>query len=186
MIELDELLKKTGLSSADDSANTIFSQIVNLFRRVTNPKSAEFAAMITPDGLPVIAPKVELGDEPGEVELVRHDDALRLLNDVLMRWATRFGWCSTAWTRRSRASLRPRFQPSARSCAWPGIATRRPGGRPEPLQTPASPERRSPSSLRSVLRLTPGATDGPRLHPSPFPRADSSASRASLKPWRVG
>jgi hypothetical protein len=33
MTELDELLKKTGLSSADDSANTIFSQIVNLFRR---------------------------------------------------------------------------------------------------------------------------------------------------------
>ena len=59
MTELDELLKKTGLSSADDSANTIFSQIVNLFRRVTNPKSAEFAATITPDGLPVIAPKVE-------------------------------------------------------------------------------------------------------------------------------
>jgi hypothetical protein len=56
---------------------------VNLFRRVTNPKSAELAATITADGLPVIAPRVELGDAQAQRELVRHDDALRLLNDVL-------------------------------------------------------------------------------------------------------
>jgi hypothetical protein len=83
MIELDAVLKKTGLSSADDSASTIFSQIVNLFRRITKPKSAELSATITPDGLPVIAPRIEFGDAPGTDELVRHDEALRLLNDVL-------------------------------------------------------------------------------------------------------
>lgn len=83
MTELDELLKKTGLDSADDSAGTIFSQIVNLFRRLMNPKSAEVAASITADGLPVIAPRIELSDAPGSQELVRHDEALRLLNDVL-------------------------------------------------------------------------------------------------------
>lgn len=83
MKELDALLRKTGLHSADDSASTIFSQIVNLFRRLANPKSAEIAGTITADGLPVIAPRVELGDAPEAEELVRHDDALRLLNDVL-------------------------------------------------------------------------------------------------------
>lgn len=83
MTELEGLLKRTGLDSADDSASTIFSQIVNLFRRVTNPKSAEIAATITADGLPVIGPRIELGDVPPQQELVRHDDALRLLNDVL-------------------------------------------------------------------------------------------------------
>jgi hypothetical protein len=83
MSELDALLRKTGLSSKDDSASSIFSQIVNLFRRITNPKTAEIAATITADGLPVIAPRVEFGDPSESQELVRHDDALRLLNDVL-------------------------------------------------------------------------------------------------------
>lgn len=83
MEELDSLLKSTGLSSADGSASTVFSQIVNLFRRLTNPKSAEVAVTITADGLPVIAPRVEFGDGEIAETLVRHDDALRLLNDVL-------------------------------------------------------------------------------------------------------
>ena len=113
--ELDSLLKRTGLHSADDSASTIFSQIVNLFRRLTNPKAAEVAATITADGLPVIAPKIEFGDAPGVEYLVRHDDALRLLNDVLdeagrATWVpgssrTRPGWvrwCLTRFRRRRR------------------------------------------------------------------------------------
>lgn len=84
MSELDALLRKTGLSSSDDSASTIFSQIVNLFRRILNPKSAEFTATITPDGLPIIVPKVEFGETPdSEPATVRHDEALRLLNEVL-------------------------------------------------------------------------------------------------------
>lgn len=83
MNDLDALLQKTGLRSADDSAGTIFSQIVNLFRRMTNPKSAGVAATITSEGLPVITPHLELGDAPGIEELIRHDEALRLLNDVL-------------------------------------------------------------------------------------------------------
>jgi hypothetical protein len=82
MIELDRLLKRTGLSSADDSANTIFSQIVNLVRRLTNPRSASIQVAITAEGLPVIAPQIEFGDVQ-EAPLIRHDEALRLLNDVL-------------------------------------------------------------------------------------------------------
>ncbi len=82
MEALDALLRKTGLRSSDDSPNTIFSQIVNLVRRLMNPKSAEVSMTITPEGLPIVAPRVELGDQEPE-ELVRHDEALRLLNDVL-------------------------------------------------------------------------------------------------------
>lgn len=82
MVELDRLLRKTGLHSDDDTASTVFSQIVNLFRRLMNPRSAELAVTLTPEGLPIIAPRVEFGDAPDD-ELVRHDDALRLLNRVL-------------------------------------------------------------------------------------------------------
>lgn len=83
MEELDALLKKTGLSSPDDSANTIFSLVVNLFRRLTNPDSVEVTTTITPDGLPIVTPRVTFGDDPAPEELIRHDEALRLLNDVL-------------------------------------------------------------------------------------------------------
>jgi hypothetical protein len=83
MEELDTLLTKTGLRSFDDSASTVFSQIVNLVKRITNPKSAQITATISPDGLPIVAPSVELGDAPGPQELVRHDEALRLMNNVL-------------------------------------------------------------------------------------------------------
>lgn len=84
MLELEALLKRTGLDSADDSPSTIFNQVMNLVRRLTRPRSAEIAATITPDGLPVVAPRIEFGEDPGPEELVRHDDALRLLNEVLL------------------------------------------------------------------------------------------------------
>ena len=84
MKALDTLLTKTGLRSADDTASAIFSQIVNLFKRLAHPASAELAITITPDGLPIITPHVEFDATTGAPEtLVRHDDALRLLNDVL-------------------------------------------------------------------------------------------------------
>ncbi len=84
MKQLDALLKKTGLRSPDDTASAIFSQIVNLFRRITNSQSADVIVTITPDGLPIITPHVEFGDPDGDQpDLVRHDEALRLLDDVL-------------------------------------------------------------------------------------------------------
>lgn len=88
MFELDDLLKRTGLRSVDDSANTIFSQIVNLFRRLMNPRSVDVAITIDPNGLPIIAPRVEFGDEEAapdsvEREQIPHEEALGLLNKVL-------------------------------------------------------------------------------------------------------
>ena len=69
----------------DDSPNTVFSQVVNLVRRITNPKSVSAAVTVLPIGMPVMVPKVELGDPtpPAEPGLVTHEEALQLLNEVL-------------------------------------------------------------------------------------------------------
>jgi hypothetical protein len=55
MFELDELLQKVGLRSADDSPSTVFSLLVNLFKRLMNPKATEVVITPRPDGLPFIA-----------------------------------------------------------------------------------------------------------------------------------
>jgi hypothetical protein len=87
MRELDELLKKVGLRSVDDSAGTIFSAIVNLFRRLTNPKAAEVAVSVSPQGLPLVVPRMEFESPSQAVDhephLIRHEEALALLNRVL-------------------------------------------------------------------------------------------------------
>jgi len=86
MHELQDLLRKTGLLSADDSPGTIFAQLVNLYRRITTPKAAEVSMTITPHGIPLVVPRVEF-EEPKLAEreeaIVRHDEALGLLNQVL-------------------------------------------------------------------------------------------------------
>jgi hypothetical protein len=83
--QLDTLLRRVDLRSMDDSPNTIFSQVVNLVRRITNPKSVSAAVTLLPTGMPVMVPKVELGDPtpPAEPGLVTHEEALQLLNEVL-------------------------------------------------------------------------------------------------------
>ncbi len=84
MDELHDLLTKTGLRSNDSEANTIFSQVANLFRRFTNLDAAEVTVAMTPQGLPIITPRVEFGaQEDEEPQMVAHDTALSLLDAVL-------------------------------------------------------------------------------------------------------
>jgi hypothetical protein len=85
MEELHELLTETGLRSADSGANTVFSQVANLFRRLAKPvDAAEVTVAMTPQGLPIITPRVEFGAKgSAEPRLVEHDRALSLLNEVL-------------------------------------------------------------------------------------------------------
>lgn len=85
MYELDELLQKVELRSSDDSPSTVFSQLVNLFRRLMNPKATEFVITPRPDGLPIVAGRVEFEQPstPDDVEFVAHDDALALLDRTL-------------------------------------------------------------------------------------------------------
>ncbi len=83
MTELDRLLSSTGLRSADDTPNTVFSRIVNLFRRISDPKAVEAAITLGPNGIPILTPRIELGEGEPSGELVEHDYALGVLNDVI-------------------------------------------------------------------------------------------------------
>lgn len=83
---LDTLLKGVGLRSADDTAQTIFSQLVSHLKRFFGPKAAEQTVSFTQDGMPIITHRVEFEEKPPVATtdgLVRHDDALRLLNEAL-------------------------------------------------------------------------------------------------------
>jgi hypothetical protein len=86
LYELDDLLRRVGLRSPDDSPATVFSQIVNLFRRLMNPKATEVVVTPRPDGLPIVAARVEFekpDSGPAEVQFVSHDEALTLLDRAL-------------------------------------------------------------------------------------------------------
>lgn len=86
MIQLDALLTRIGLRSPDDTAETVFSKVVNVFSRVLKPKSAEVSLSLSESGIPVVAPKLEFGDEPassGPGDHVPHEVALKLLNEAL-------------------------------------------------------------------------------------------------------
>lgn len=89
MKRLDHLLQSVGLRSADDTAQTIFSQLVNHLKSLFRPRAAEQTVTFTEVGMPIVTHRVEFDDEPGtgiadSDGLVRHDDALRLLNDALI------------------------------------------------------------------------------------------------------
>jgi hypothetical protein len=84
--KLDSLLKKTGLRSPDDSANTVFTKVVNVLSRIAHPKSAQVGITLSEQGIPVITPKVEFGsDEKAQhpVEVIAHEKALQALDECL-------------------------------------------------------------------------------------------------------
>lgn len=90
MKRLDALLMSVGLRAADDTPQTIFSQVVNRLKQLLRLKSVEQTTTFSQEGMPVLSAKVEFHDglqeHPAEqrvVGLVRHDDALRLLQTIL-------------------------------------------------------------------------------------------------------
>jgi hypothetical protein len=88
MMSLDDLLHRVGLRTADDTAQTTFSQVVNRIKRLFRLKSIEQTTTFSQEGMPVLTHKAEFheGDadeEPQVADLVRHDDALRLLDETL-------------------------------------------------------------------------------------------------------
>lgn len=83
---LHETLTRIGLRSADDSAGTVFSKLVNLINRLLRPTSAEVGLSLTEAGMPVITPKLEFGQADGinkQQEIVHHEDAFAILNACL-------------------------------------------------------------------------------------------------------
>ena len=85
--KLDTMLVKRELRSKDDSVDTIFSRLSNMFRRFTNPKGAGVDISINEFGMPSLMPKIEFEDTEieidGESELFDYDAALSLLNNAL-------------------------------------------------------------------------------------------------------
>jgi hypothetical protein len=84
--KLDSLLTDAGLRSKDDSAQTIFSKLVNLFGGLTHPKSIQVDFSMSETGLPVMSPKLQFeAPQPGDdaPAVIPHEKALSLLNDAL-------------------------------------------------------------------------------------------------------
>jgi hypothetical protein len=86
MRRLDALLVSVGLRSSDDSAQTIFSKLVNVFSRFTSPKSAEVQLTLSESGIPVVTPKLEFESEhpsSDRPDVIPHENALGDLNAAL-------------------------------------------------------------------------------------------------------
>lgn len=87
MNELDKLLSAVGLRTHDATATTVFSQLTNLLRRFTKPKSAEVAFSVTDTGMPVVTPRVEFSDlcsqEDTAQTIINNDDAMSILNQAI-------------------------------------------------------------------------------------------------------
>ena len=86
MRELDSLLIGIGLRSSDDSAETIFSKLINVFSRLLHPKSAEVAFSLSETGIPVIAPKLQFDTPPASADpedVIPHERALGDLNAAM-------------------------------------------------------------------------------------------------------
>ncbi len=87
LVELDKLLSAVGLRTKDATAITVFSQLTNLLRRFTQPKSAEVAFSVTDTGMPIVTPKVEFADifpqEENTQSTINSDDAMTVLNNAI-------------------------------------------------------------------------------------------------------
>ncbi len=87
MNELDKLLSAVGLRTHDATATTVFSQLTNLLRRFTQPKSAEVTFSVTDIGMPVVTPKIEFADlcpqEEKTQKIINSDEAMSLLNQAI-------------------------------------------------------------------------------------------------------
>jgi len=83
---IDSMLVQVGLRSQDDSAETVFSKLVNVFTRFLRPKAAEIGLTLSEAGIPVITPKLQFGpEEPhsDSPDLIPHEKALTDLNAAL-------------------------------------------------------------------------------------------------------
>ncbi|MEH0933110.1 P-loop ATPase, Sll1717 family, partial [Micromonospora sp. CPCC 205558] len=86
MRRLETILKEAQLRSHDDSAPSAWERVVRFLHPRRQVKAAEAGIEITPEGLPSLTGRVELEDRQrgaDEKPIVRHDDALRLLNRIL-------------------------------------------------------------------------------------------------------
>ena len=77
--ELKNTLDYMGLSSVDVSPSTIFGNLYNLVRRLTNPTAVETQFTVTETGMPVVTPRIEMGPQKEEGSEIYTDDFLATL-----------------------------------------------------------------------------------------------------------
>jgi hypothetical protein len=83
---IDEFLKRVGLRSLDDSAQTIFSKIVSGLIGLITPRALQMGLSVSETGIPVITPRVEFGAAPQTQEypeLIAHEEGFGILNRAL-------------------------------------------------------------------------------------------------------
>ena len=86
MYQLDKLLKNTQLRSPNDTASSVFGRISSTVSRFLNPRSAGVELTFSESGIPIITPKLELGDAMSanaDIEITPHEEALGLLEKAL-------------------------------------------------------------------------------------------------------
>jgi hypothetical protein len=87
MKTLDRLLRDADLRSGDDAAETIFAKIVNRVKRlIPGLRAIEGKATSSTEGIPILTGRLEFGKpetETVDAEIVRPDDALRLLQKIV-------------------------------------------------------------------------------------------------------
>ena len=85
--KLSRLLEDSGLKSKDGMAETIFGRLINSVQKAfRGPTAADMEFTFSESGIPIVKPRVEFGKQDKqeqEVAEVRHEVALKLLNDCL-------------------------------------------------------------------------------------------------------
>lgn len=83
MRDLKNTLDYLGLSATDVSPETIFGNLHSLVTRLTSPKSVEVGMTVTETGMPVVTPKIDLGPDRDQGELIYNGDFLRFLDKAI-------------------------------------------------------------------------------------------------------
>ena len=85
---LEALLNRIGLLDSGESANTVFSRLVEWLRANAAPKELGMEITFNEFGIPVYTPKIVIGkkeksDEQVPIEMVSHDEAFSILDTAL-------------------------------------------------------------------------------------------------------
>lgn len=81
--ELNNTLEHLGLSTTDVSPETIFGNLYSLVKRLTSPNSIELGLTVTESAMPVVTPKIELGPEKEQGQLIYNGDFLKVLDRAI-------------------------------------------------------------------------------------------------------
>lgn len=83
MSDLKNTLDYLGLSATDVSPETIFGNLHSLVSRLTKPQNVEVGLTVTETGMPIVTPKIELGPDRKQGEIIYNGDFLGVLDKAI-------------------------------------------------------------------------------------------------------